>query len=165
MKTKKRMSKGQAALEYITTYGWAILAGILAVGAMAYFGFLSPTKLLPNECSFGKQLECSEFRIVRDGANARADVFFRNNFGKPINISAVEEDAEGINIGSPSGDLPITIDSGAKQEIYIDLIDDDKYSRGDKRQANIMIRFHRSDIDGAPVHNLSGYVFTTVMTP
>jgi hypothetical protein len=162
MKKKKRMSKGQAALEYLTTYGWAMLAAILAIGALSYFGFLSPSKLLPNECNFGPQLECVEYRIVSGAGAAEADIIFRNNFGKQINITAVEGSASGINAGSPSGDVPITIDPGMKKELYIDLNNPDSYSKGDKKQANIVVRFQRSDIDGAPLHNISGYVFITV---
>ena len=32
--------KSQAALEFIMTYGWAILVVLVAIGALAYFGIL-----------------------------------------------------------------------------------------------------------------------------
>ena len=30
--------RGQAAMEFLMTYGWAILAAITAIGVLAYFG-------------------------------------------------------------------------------------------------------------------------------
>ena len=45
------MKKGQAAMEFLMTYGWAILVVLAAIGALAYFGVLSPSKLLPSKCT------------------------------------------------------------------------------------------------------------------
>jgi uncharacterized protein (UPF0333 family) len=36
--------KGQAAMEFLMTYGWAILAAIIAIGVLAYFGVFTPGK-------------------------------------------------------------------------------------------------------------------------
>jgi len=40
--------KVQAALEFLMTYGWAVLVILIAAGALAYFGVLSPDKFLPS---------------------------------------------------------------------------------------------------------------------
>ncbi len=40
--------KGQAAMEFLMTYGWAILAAIIAIGVLAYFGVFSPGKYTPD---------------------------------------------------------------------------------------------------------------------
>jgi len=45
------MKKAQAAMEFLMTYGWAILVVLAAIGALAYFGVLSPSKLLPSKCT------------------------------------------------------------------------------------------------------------------
>ena len=47
------MKRGQVALEFIMTYGWAILVVLVAIGALAYFGVLNPGKYLPEKCFFG----------------------------------------------------------------------------------------------------------------
>jgi len=36
--------KGQAAMEFLMTYGWAILAAVIAIGVLGYFGVFSPGK-------------------------------------------------------------------------------------------------------------------------
>ena len=55
--------KGQAAMEFLMTYGWAILVVLIAIGALSYFGVLSPEKFLPEKCviSSGSGLFCNEF--------------------------------------------------------------------------------------------------------
>lgn len=39
--------QGQAAMEFLMTYGWAILVVIAAIGALAYFGVLKPALFRP----------------------------------------------------------------------------------------------------------------------
>ena len=47
------MRKGQAALEFLMTYGWAILVVLAAIAALAYFGVLSPDRFLPENLEHG----------------------------------------------------------------------------------------------------------------
>jgi uncharacterized protein (UPF0333 family) len=55
--------KSQAAMEFLLTYGWALIVVIVAVGALAYFGVMSPEKFLPEKCLIptSSGLWCSEF--------------------------------------------------------------------------------------------------------
>ncbi|MBI1979078.1 MAG: hypothetical protein HYS62_03415, partial [Candidatus Aenigmarchaeota archaeon] len=39
-----KQRKSQAAMEFLMTYGWAILVVLAAIAALAYFGVLSPEK-------------------------------------------------------------------------------------------------------------------------
>ncbi|HZX44149.1 MAG TPA: hypothetical protein VFF28_00545 [Candidatus Nanoarchaeia archaeon] len=59
------MRKGQAAMEFLMTYGWAILVVLIAIGALAYFGVLNPEKFLPEKCviSAGSGIWCDDFSI------------------------------------------------------------------------------------------------------
>lgn len=43
------IKKGQLAMEFLMTYGWAILASIIAIGVLAYFGVFSPSKFQLNQ--------------------------------------------------------------------------------------------------------------------
>jgi hypothetical protein len=152
---------GQAAFEYLVTYGWAILAAIIAVGALSYFGFISPSNLLPNRCNFGKQLECVDYQITDAGV---VKLTLRNNFGKPIVITDVNmvEDSNGITGTHPFDPLDyITLPSGFSNETIVNL--DPKYykTEGQKQTLNLIVNFTRSDVAGAP-HAVTGYVFVTV---
>ena len=56
-------TKSQAAMEFLMTYGWAILVVLVAVGALAYFGVLSPDKFLPAKCTLGSGIACVDHRV------------------------------------------------------------------------------------------------------
>jgi hypothetical protein len=60
--------KGQAAMEFLMTYGWAILIVLIAIGALAYFGVLSPDRFLPEKCaiSTGSGIFCDDFSVDSD---------------------------------------------------------------------------------------------------
>lgn len=54
--------KGQAAMEFLMTYGWAILVVLVAIGALAYFGFFDKTFI---SCNCGKLgLECVDYAEI-----------------------------------------------------------------------------------------------------
>jgi hypothetical protein len=53
------MKKLQAAMEYLMTYGWAILIIALALGVLWSLGVLNPSKLKPIVCQFPAPFACS----------------------------------------------------------------------------------------------------------
>ncbi|MFH0870551.1 MAG: hypothetical protein V1866_05855 [archaeon] len=61
------MKKGQAAMEFLMTYGWAILVVLAAIGALAYFGVLSPSKLLPNKCTLSPGFDFGDCKASTTG--------------------------------------------------------------------------------------------------
>ena len=87
--TKKN---GQAALEFLTTYGWAFLVILIMIAALAYFGILNPSKLLPNRCTFGVEFQCIDHQI--SASDGTFKLRMKNNIGEPIDISAVSLSTE-----------------------------------------------------------------------
>lgn len=79
------MPKSQAALEFLTTYAWAFIGIIIALGALYYFGVFDFSKFLKQECIFPQQFECVAFSFV---GGATDEVRFRlvNNAGEKINV-------------------------------------------------------------------------------
>jgi hypothetical protein len=151
-----KRTKAQAAFEYLTTYGWAILAALIVTGALAYFGFLNPTNLLPNKCDFGRQLECADYKIVSSASGPNVYLKLRNNFGKPIDITAVAGDEV---LGVPVGfTLPLTIQPGATEELQINL--NQNPPAGEKKEVDPVIIFSKTG--GTNLHNITGVVFVTV---
>ena len=71
--------KSQAALEFLTTYGWAFLVILIMIGALAYFGILSPSKVLPSRCNFGPEFQCIDYKI--NAANNDVILRLKNNVG------------------------------------------------------------------------------------
>ncbi len=80
--------KSQVALEFIMTYGWAILVVLVAIGALAYFGVLSPDKFLPSRCTLPAGIACTDFRVSSDATNA-VQLVLRNGLGYDIDTISV----------------------------------------------------------------------------
>jgi hypothetical protein len=78
--------KGQAATEFIMTYGWAILVVLAAIGALAYFGVLSPDKFLPERCTFPAGVDCVDKAVIT-ASNAEVQIALKNNVGYAVNIT------------------------------------------------------------------------------
>ncbi|MEA2036068.1 MAG: hypothetical protein U9O94_01060 [Nanoarchaeota archaeon] len=104
--------KGQAAMEFLMTYGWAILVVLVAIGALAYFGVLSPDKFLPEKCviSSGSGLFCANFNV----ATASDDIvlLIKNSLSDPVTITG-----GGSTLGTlctqDAGDVAIAADADA----------------------------------------------------
>ena len=58
--------KAQAALEFLVTYSWALLAILITVGALYYFGVFDFGRYLPQKCNFPVQFKCLDFVIKED---------------------------------------------------------------------------------------------------
>lgn len=87
------LKRAQAALEFLTTYGWAFLVILIMIGTLAYFGILSPSKVLPNRCTFGAEFQCEDYQI-----SATANTFklrLKNGAGEAVSISAIALGSEG----------------------------------------------------------------------
>ena len=61
--------KGQAAMEFLMTYGWAILAAIIAIGVLAYFGAFSPGRFVSNAAVLNSPFGISEYNIKTGAIN------------------------------------------------------------------------------------------------
>jgi hypothetical protein len=56
--SEKMMKKLQAAMEYLMTYGWAILIIALALGVLYSLGVLNPSRLKPVMCMLPAPFSC-----------------------------------------------------------------------------------------------------------
>ena len=104
----KKMKKGQAAMEFLMTYGWAILVVLVAIGALAYFGVLDPNRLLPARCTVELPFSCSDQRVtdgeIQLGLSAANAVIIRDIV---INGSALVGDQGcGVSYSLGSGTNP-----------------------------------------------------------
>ncbi len=58
------MRKGQSAMEYLMTYGWAILVIIIVIAVLFYIGVLNPRNVTPTVCNFPPGISCSSFKLT-----------------------------------------------------------------------------------------------------
>ncbi len=87
---KKR--RAQASIEFLTTYGWVMIILLATIGVLVNYGFLNPSKYLPERVEFSEQLRCEEYFLdfnAYDGEGVVA-LRLRNNFARPINITKLQ---------------------------------------------------------------------------
>lgn len=177
-----RGRRGQQAMEYMVTYGWAFVVIIVTIGAFAYFGLLNPEKYLPNRCDFGMQLKCIDY-LMLDAQPDNGFVYlrFQNAFGENITIINVqtpgEEGGGTFYVDDDGDDDPssglmvntINIADGKENSlpIVLDLDPQDIYVlvKKDKTLIPLVITFSRESTilnPNPPQHTVVGEVYATV---
>lgn len=63
---RTRGNRGQVALEFISTYGFAFFILLTTVAALSYFGVFNISSLRNNECFFPDGIECIEFIVDQE---------------------------------------------------------------------------------------------------
>lgn len=65
----RSVRKAQAAMEYLLTYGWAILIMVVVVAVLYYLGVITPHT--PTFCTFENQVfSCKAFKLTSNTGNA-----------------------------------------------------------------------------------------------
>ena len=94
--------KGQAALEFLMTYGWAILVVLAAIGALAYFGVLSPDRFLPEKCTLPSGIACLDFKY---SAETNFSLIIQNAGGFDMQDAVLTVNGTGCNAVSNYANL------------------------------------------------------------
>ncbi len=93
--------RSQAALEFLTTYGWAFLVILIMMSALAYFGVLNPSKLLPDRCNFGAEVGCNKnTMVVSNVADNTLTMRLTNNFGVGVVVTAARVTTDETTAGA-----------------------------------------------------------------
>ncbi|MBR9692199.1 hypothetical protein GOV06_05440 [Candidatus Woesearchaeota archaeon] len=77
--------KAQAAMEFLMTYGWALLVVLAAIGALAYFGVLSPERFLPEKCVLVPGVACLDFKVT----TTNITLIISNSLGRDMTVTNV----------------------------------------------------------------------------
>ncbi len=93
--------KGQAAMEFLMTYGWAILAAVIAIGVLAYFGVFSPGTYVSNMVSVNAPFGSTQELSISTSA---VNFVLRNGGGDSVNITSIALS----NCGTNSTDMTLT---------------------------------------------------------
>jgi hypothetical protein len=132
--------RGQAALEFIMTYGWAMMVVLVAIGAMSYFGFTNPQKLLPDKCTFGNGLICQDSQITPTSVK----VSLYNGLGKTIYSVGAAPDGFGATC-TPSVTSPIaSMDVDTPQTFNCTFTAGNAPKTGDTKKYKMTITYKRT---------------------
>ena len=121
--------KGQSALEYLVTYGWAILAIVIIAAVLWYFGIFNPSKWTESrQCGGMSAFSCIDYTVnSSDGITlslgnkvGRQVVVYCESGNVTLNLTAPATcDVTGSTSGATQLDFSLTyydVSSGLEHE-------------------------------------------------
>ncbi len=160
--------RGQAALEFLTTYGWAFLVILVAIAAIAYVGGFDYERYVPDRCNFGGQFSCLSRQFVLAEDHAAFTVRSLSNTDLVItDISYRSFHSESFNSCAPWEVDDVSVSEGEDVIIrcYFNATDVDYFNVRVDQKARVYLRIsHRSaqDLTGSLARNSQGEIYANV---
>ncbi len=157
--------RGQAALEFLMTYAWAILVVIIIIGALAYFGVLNPDTLVPDKCTFATGLACQDFSYTYTGTGASAvgniTLVLTNGLGKTIQVTELSFSSEQLAPGSCSMTYSpaVVIENGNSESLNVTGSGCAPLDTGRKIRVKGLLTYQFTNTGALP-HRIEGEIFT-----
>ncbi len=104
---RSRSQKSQAAMEFLMTYGWALLVVLVAIGSLAFFGVFRSSGMLPDQCTMFAGFSCTSYYASLSANQIK--LTFQNGLGYAMNF-----DDTGFGPGVLGIDVTVT-DSSTPQ--------------------------------------------------
>jgi len=155
------MKKGQAAMEFLMTYGWAILVVLVAIGALAYFGVLSPARFLPSSCTLIPGMSCDESQVAPDGGTGTdITLIVTNGMGEDLTNVAFTVDCDGDGTDTSSSTAIPTWADGSKETVNIacDTSGGDAEPTGTRFKSDITITYTADTLTHSATGTLTAQV-------
>ncbi|VVB58471.1 Uncharacterised protein [Candidatus Anstonella stagnisolia] len=86
-------------MEYLVTYGWALLALLVVLVALVSSGIFSASHFIFEECNFQPNLACSPYILYSSETASTLQFSVRNGLGFPIKFT-------NVNVSFASGQTP-----------------------------------------------------------
>ena len=157
-------SKGQAALEFLTTYGWAFLVILIMISTLAYFGVLKPSRLLPDRCSTGPEFECQDFQISHTDNVIK--IRLKNNMGDPVSVTSINVSSESAVALTCTGPGAIgTWGTSDVKDITFTNCNSDAvgFIKDEKGKVFFSMRYNSVRSGSGYSHDLNGEILSTVV--
>lgn len=139
-----RSKRAQAAMEFLMTYGWAILVVLAAIGALAYFGILSPDKLLPNTFTVSGGFSPGEAKVQATGGILMSVV---NNLGgdaTSVNVTMNTTGGTSPACNEVNTTYAATGLANGQETALMNFCSSNTYSANDKFKADITVSYIRA---------------------
>lgn len=132
--------RAQAAVELLTTYGWAIMGVVVVIGALSYFDVFDAKRFISERCDTGSQIQCLESYARSDGEFRLA---LRNNYLVGVVIEEIYVDGQPMSYFDDyyTGSMQIPLNSGNISQFG--SADIGTMIKGDKKTMDVVVVFRR----------------------
>lgn len=140
-----RIKKGQAAIEYLFSYGWVLLLMFTIVFIALNYGLLSPERYIQEKCNLGDLIACKDYAADKDGM---VQLILTNNyeFGIWVWNLTIPDFPE-----SNCMNTPIFLNPGLTDMLICDT--HVSWNEGSKERLNIKVHYWR---DGGTLNHTMG---------
>lgn len=137
-----KMAKGQAALEYLMTYGWALIAILIIAAVLFALGILNPETYQAGTCrGFG---QIGYFDHSADAGDNEFTIILGNGSGSHIAANNatvyIDTDRDGSNDDSVSNS-----DKWGGSEFYTFVLNDNDLTEGQRYIIDVTIIYEKDD--------------------
>jgi type II secretory pathway pseudopilin PulG len=143
----RKKKKGQAAIEFLTTYSWAIMGILLTIGALSYFDIFNTSRFISERCDTGAQIKCVE-AAYDDAGNFHMRL--TNNY--PVNVTITRIEIQQGNLVTSSGSINNIISRGSTETLTVTGLSSMPISN--RESFDITITFRRTD--GSNTYDIQG---------
>lgn len=152
------MKKGQTALEYLMTYGWAILIVIVVVAALYSLGLTKPCRWVGTQVSgFGE----TPVSGIKFDTTPQLTLSLQRQKPGDINITGVSFTSTANGNGALTVSPPTTLRSGATATQFI--VSGGAGVAGDCYSIDVTVNY--TEIDTGTTHQSVGRISGTIESP
>jgi|SRR3989344_5917220 len=147
--------RAQAAMEFMMTYGWAVIGVMIALAALAISGVLSTNLFVPEGCFLPAGIACMDSRIN----STNIQIVITNNAGGPltiINATVTENNGGGFCYTEIT---PYFVKE--KESAALDIIGCDNGVPGEKYKGKIILNYK---VDNLISHEVEGTIAQEIAT-
>lgn len=174
-KKRKHLSRqllGQSAVEFLTTYGWALILTFAALAIIYYYGVFDASRYLPRQCAIQPTLQCDSYEVESNTSLAsplRFRLLTHNGLGYRINTTGFTVYTENVGMAGKANHTgscvtltnSTTIPMGSYMVCTANITGSDRVPRiGESVSVNFRIDYVNLETDVA--HGVQGTATTQV---
>ena len=137
-----KRGRGQYSLEFLITYGWALLIIGIIIAVIYSFGWLDSSNFLPQKCVFYGQVGCKDFYVTDNSIN----LSLVNIFGTDLYIKGMtfrvnnKEIVHNYSWSASDGNL-IMWNKSSFAIVSLSLPDSDLIKKGSRIDGVVVVHF------------------------
>ncbi len=158
--------RGQAATEFLVTYGWAIVI-VLAIMAILYSTVFKPEFYVSERCDIAPGITCDNFALTKiDDKHVRLNFQAHNTMGFQINVTNIgltlQDSKTGIfvtnNVNSMPDLSPSLLNEGQSFDVTTTFVVSSIGVSGSLYKINFTMNFTNEAVSSKPSHVTAGII-------